>query len=98
MYKKQSATRSLLVRNLPGIFTTPQAKRRFKYLSCINKDYWLIDWLIDWLNTNCNTNSLRTKIFQYATDVYAIFVSLNKGENHKDQLTSELEHLPVSKQ
>ena len=25
--------------------TTPQAKRRFKYLSCINKDYWLIDWL-----------------------------------------------------
>ena len=26
--------------------TTPQAKHRFKYLSCINKDYWLIDWLI----------------------------------------------------
>ena len=24
--------------------TTPQTKRRFKYLSCINKDYWLIDW------------------------------------------------------
>ena len=24
--------------------TTPQAKRLFKYLSCINKDYWLIDW------------------------------------------------------
>ena len=69
MYKKQSATRSLLVKNLPGI-----------------------------LNTNCITNSLRTKIFEYDTDVYAIFVSLNKGENHKDQLTSELEHLPVSKQ
>ena len=23
--------------------TTPQTKRRFKYLSCINKDYLLID-------------------------------------------------------
>ena len=22
--------------------TTPQAKCRFKYLSCINKDYWLM--------------------------------------------------------
>ena len=27
--------------------TTPQAKHRFKYLLCINKDDWLIDWLID---------------------------------------------------
>ena len=26
--------------------TTPQAKRRVKYLSWINKDYWLIDWRI----------------------------------------------------
>ena len=30
---------------------TAQAKRRFKYLSCINKNYWLIDWLIDWLSS-----------------------------------------------
>ena len=30
--------------------TTPQAKHRFKYLSCINKDYWLIDWLIEELS------------------------------------------------
>ena len=27
-------------------FLSLYLERRFKYLSCINKDYWLIDWLI----------------------------------------------------